>query len=65
VPLILLAVQRERWRRAKLEGRTPEMDEEDLKRKIAERQPDYERAARELESGGESDGGGGTLPQSE
>jgi len=65
VPLILLAVQRERWRRAKLEGRTPEMDDEDLKRKIAEGQPDYERAARELESGGESDGGGGTLPQSE
>jgi len=65
VPLILLAVQRERWRRAKLEGRTPEMDDEDLKRKIAEQQPDYERAARELETGGESEGGGGTLPQSE
>ena len=65
VPLILLAVQRERWRRAKLEGRTPEMDDEDLKRKIAERQPDYERAARELESGGGSEDGGGTLPQSE
>ncbi len=65
VPLILLAVQRERWRRAKLEGRTPEMDDEDLKRKIAEQQPDYERAARELATGGESEGGGGTLPQSE
>jgi hypothetical protein len=69
VPLVVLAVQRERWRRKKLEGRTPEMADEDLKRKIAKRQPEYERAAQELESGGESggesDGGGGTVPQSE
>jgi MFS family permease len=64
VPLVVLAVKRERWRRAKLEARTKEMDDEDLKRKIAERQPDYERAARELESGSEGEGGG-TLPQSE
>jgi hypothetical protein len=65
VPLLLLAIQRERWRRAKLERRTPEMDDEDLKKRIAQRQPDYERAARELERGGGSDDGGGTLPQSE
>jgi hypothetical protein len=69
VPLVVLAVQRQRWRRKKLEGRTPEMDDEDLKRKIAQRQPEYERAAQALESGGvsggESDGGGGTVPQSE
>ena len=64
MPLVALAVLRERWRRARLERRTPEMDE-DLKRKIAERQPDYERAAQDLESGGENEGGGGTVPESE
>ena len=65
VPLVALAVLRERWRRAKLERRTPEMDDEDLKRKIAERQPDYESVAQDLESGGENEGGGGTVPESE
>jgi len=62
---VTLAALRERWRRAKLEQRTPEMDDEDLRRKIAERQPDYERAAQELEIGGENEGGGGTVPESE
>jgi hypothetical protein len=45
VPLLVLAVQRERRRNARLEGRTKQMDDEDLKRALAERQPEYERAA--------------------
>jgi hypothetical protein len=44
-PLVLLAVQRERWRRAKLEGRTREMDDEELKEALAARQPALEQAA--------------------
>lgn len=45
VPLMALAVARERRRRAKLEGRTKQMDDEELKRAIAARQPEVERAA--------------------
>jgi hypothetical protein len=45
--LLALAVQRERWRKAKLAARTKEMDDAELKRAIAARQPEYERAARE------------------
>jgi hypothetical protein len=45
VPLVVLAVQREKWRQRKLEGRTREVDDEDLKKALAARQPDYERAA--------------------
>ena len=42
VPLVALAVQRERWRKAMLAARTPEMDDEDLKKAIAA----LDRAAR-------------------
>ena len=45
IPLVVLALQREKWRRRKLEGRTREMDDEDLKKALAARQPVYERAA--------------------
>jgi MFS family permease len=45
IPLVVLAVQREKWRQRKLEGRTREMDDEDLKKALAARQPEYERAA--------------------
>jgi hypothetical protein len=45
IPLLALALRRERWRKAKLEARTPQMDDEELKRAIAARQPEYERAA--------------------
>jgi MFS family permease len=47
VPLVVLALQREKWRRTKLEGRTREMDDEDLKKALAARQPEYERQAAE------------------
>ncbi len=42
---LALALYRERARRARLEARTREMDDEDLKAAIAERQEEYERAA--------------------
>jgi len=45
IPLMALALQREKWRRRKLEGRTREMDDGDLKKALAARQPAYERAA--------------------
>jgi hypothetical protein len=44
-PLVILAFQRDRWRREKLEGRTKEMDDEDLKAALAARQAEVERAA--------------------
>ncbi|HTO97206.1 MAG TPA: hypothetical protein VMK66_09220 [Myxococcales bacterium] len=47
IPLLALSLWRERRRKAKLEARTPQMDDEDLKRAIAARQPEYERAAAE------------------
>jgi len=47
IPLVVLAWQRENWRRRKLEARTREMDDEDLKKALAARQPDHERAAQE------------------
>jgi hypothetical protein len=47
VPLEVLAVYRERRRKARLEGRTREMDDEDLKKQIAARQEEYERAAKQ------------------
>ena len=46
VPLVALALQRERWRKARFEARTPQMDDDDLKKAIAAKQPEYERAAR-------------------
>ena len=51
IVLLALALQREKWRKAKLEARTPLMDNEDLKRAIAERQPEYERAAAAVAAG--------------
>jgi hypothetical protein len=47
VPLLVLAVVRERWRRAKLAVRTAEMDDDDLKAALAAKQPEFERAALE------------------
>ena len=35
IPLTALALQRERWRKAALEARTPELDDADLKKAIA------------------------------
>jgi len=35
IPLVALAVQRERWRKAQLEGRTQQMDDDELKQAIA------------------------------
>ncbi len=45
VPFLALATYRERSRIARLEGRTREMDDEDLKKAIAERQEEHERVA--------------------
>src|SRR5207248_11076310 len=64
VPLVVLALQRERWRRRKLEGRTREMDDEDLKNALAARQPEYERAAQAAESATATDPAEG-LPEPE
>jgi hypothetical protein len=47
IPLMALAVLRERSRKAKLEARTRQMDDDELKRAIAARQPEHERAAGE------------------
>jgi hypothetical protein len=47
VPLEVLAVYRERLTKARLAGRTREMDDQELKQKIAARQEEYERAAQE------------------
>jgi hypothetical protein len=48
-PLMALAIYRERWKTARLEGRTREMDDEELKKQIADRREEYERAAQEAE----------------
>ena len=63
IPLVVLALQREKWRRRKLEGRTREMDDEDLKKALAARQPVYERAA-QAESAAAADPAEG-LPEPE
>jgi hypothetical protein len=63
IPLVVLALQREKWRRKKLEGRTREMDDEDLKKALAKRQPEYERAAQAEDPG--AAGGGDGLPEPE
>ena len=42
---LALALYRERAKQVRLEGRTPQMDDEDLKKAIADRQEEYERAA--------------------
>jgi membrane protein implicated in regulation of membrane protease activity len=47
LPLLAVALYRERLRKARLEGRTLEMDDDDLKKKIAARQEEYERAAQD------------------
>jgi hypothetical protein len=49
VPLEWLAVYRERRAKARLAGRTREMDDDELKEKIAARQQEYERAAQEAQ----------------
>jgi len=64
IPLVVLALQREKWRRRKLEGRTREMDDEDLKKALATRQPEYERAAQAVESAAAADPAEG-LPEPE
>jgi hypothetical protein len=50
LPFTAVAILRERARKARLAARTPEMDDEDLKRQIAVRQGDYERAVQEAEA---------------
>ena len=62
IPLVVLALQREKWRRRKLEGRTREMDDEDLKKALAARQPEYERSAQATESAAAADRADG-LPE--
>ncbi len=64
IPLVVLALQREKWRLRKLEGRTREMDDEDLKKALAARQPRYERAAQAVESAATADPAEG-LPEPE
>jgi len=49
VPLEALAVYRDRLTKARLAGRTREMDDDELKEKIAARQEEYERAAQEAQ----------------
>ena len=60
----MLALQREKWRLRKLEGRTREMDDEDLKKALATRKPEYERAAQAAESAATADPAEG-LPEPE
>ena len=50
LPFSAIAILRERARKARLAARTPEMDDEDLKKRIAARQGDYERAVQEAEA---------------
>jgi hypothetical protein len=50
LPFAGIAILRERARKARLAARTPEMHDEDLKKQIAARQGDYERAAQEAEA---------------
>jgi hypothetical protein len=59
VPFLTLAIYRERSRIARLEGRTRQMDDEDLKEAIAERQEEYERAAQERQDPQGEPGQGG------
>jgi hypothetical protein len=57
VPFAALAMFRDRARKARLEARTPEMDDEDLKKQIAARQGDYERAAQQAQAARDAEAG--------
>jgi len=55
LPFTAIAILRERAKKARLTARTPEMDDEDLKKQIAARQGDYERAVQEAEAAREAE----------
>ncbi len=50
LPFTAVSILRERAKKSRLAARTPEMDDEDLKKQIAARQGDYERAVQEAEA---------------
>ena len=64
-PLLAIAIYRERARKARLQARTQQMDDEDLKKALAERQAEHEAAAQAAMSAAdappdpESDAGSG------